>query len=201
MVFEPNRRYLEDEDADAWARHFEREGRDVWVHRDRLLAAAALRPGLVVVDLGAGTGAFTRLIADAVTETGRVHAVEPTAHFRRRLDALAVRAGNVSVHADVAELPADSADLVFCVDTYHHLERPQPVLRRARAALRREGRLLLADLIRDASSPAWLLDHVRADQPQVERELADVGFEVQRRFESLDQNYVLALCRTEFPPM
>ena len=40
---------------------FEKEGRDVFDHRDDVVAALKLEEGMAVADVGAGTGLFTRL--------------------------------------------------------------------------------------------------------------------------------------------
>ena len=57
----------------AW---LEREERDREERTDLLLAALALKPGMVVADIGAGTGYLSRRMAPAVMPGGKVWAVD-----------------------------------------------------------------------------------------------------------------------------
>ena len=51
---------------------FEIESREVFARRKEIVAACQLKPGQTVADIGAGTGLFTRMFADAVGKDGRV---------------------------------------------------------------------------------------------------------------------------------
>src|SRR5262245_55691813 len=53
-------------DVDYWSSIFDNPDRDAWQKPKALLAALALRPGQTVADLGAGTGYFSRYLAEAV---------------------------------------------------------------------------------------------------------------------------------------
>jgi FkbM family methyltransferase len=63
------------------------------------LITALVRPGDVVVDIGANRGVYTALLSNRVGRRGRVHAVEPVPEMEDRLQRVARRKGNVSVHA------------------------------------------------------------------------------------------------------
>lgn len=195
MVFAPNQPYRDDPDARRWAEHFEREGRDVWEHRERVLDAFSLSEGLRVLDLGAGTGAFSRPIGQRVGATGEVLAVEPTPHFKPLLSRLGTELGNLRLFSDVEEVADACCDLAVCVDTYHHIEFPLKVMDHVHRVLVPDGRLVLVDLILDENSPESLREHVRRTQHEVETELMRVGFVLERRLPSLPQNYVLSLRR------
>ena len=51
-------------DVKAYIKKFESDDREVYAKRHEIVAALGLEPGMAVADVGAGTGLFTRLIAE-----------------------------------------------------------------------------------------------------------------------------------------
>lgn len=64
----------------------------------RRIIENVVRPGDVVVDVGANRGVYTYLLSTQVGPSGRVHAVEPVPALGHRLRAMARQCGNVTVH-------------------------------------------------------------------------------------------------------
>lgn len=91
-------------------------------------------------------------------------------------------------------LPADSVDLFYVCDTYHHFEKPAAVLASIEKALKPGGRLAIVDYHRiPGKTRQWLMDHLRAGQDTFAREITDAGF---RRLPDpptpfLDENYLM----------
>lgn len=104
-------------------------------------------PGSRVVDLGAGTGKFTKLLA----RTGAaVTAVEPVDAMRARL---AESLPGVTALAGTAEaMPLDEAsvDVVICAQAFHWFANPQALTEMHRV-LRPGGRLGMVWNVRDES--------------------------------------------------
>src|SRR6266508_3703719 len=80
-----------------------------------LIAAAGVRPGQRVLDVGCGTGYFARLLARAVGPDGLVVGIDPSpemiAYARRKTG----RAGNAQFQVGTAEaldVPAEQFDVV-----------------------------------------------------------------------------------------
>lgn len=203
-----NDAYRDPSDLRAHVRRFEHEGREVRDKKPAILADLSLKPGMTVVDLGAGTGLYTLDLARAVGPEGRVLAVDIIPHFLQHIGRRAEKAGlsNITlIHARdaAAELPPGGVDLVFMCDVYHHLERPAEVLGDVRRALRPGGELVVVDLDRvPGKSPAWILEHVRADKDATVRELQAAGFVlIADRTDALGlrDNYLLHL-RPHDPP-
>lgn len=193
-----NTPYRSRDAATRWVRTFERDGREVHDHRAQIVRALALRPGIAVADVGAGTGLFTLAFAEAVGPTGTVYAVDIIPAFLEYIRTRVQQAGHTHVRLiqandRSAELPPASVDLIFMSDAYHHLEFPQHVLANLRQALRPGGSLWLIDFHREANSPAWVRQHVRAGKAEVLRELALAGFEPVDEPPLLRENYVLHL--------
>jgi ubiquinone/menaquinone biosynthesis C-methylase UbiE len=81
---------------------------------------------MVVADVGAGTGLFTRLFAVEVGPQGRVYAVDIARKFIEHIEKTSKESGLKHVMGIVCtptstELPRDSVNLVFVCDAYHHL--------------------------------------------------------------------------------
>jgi predicted methyltransferase len=189
--------YYQDADVEQWQEIFERPGREVFDRRFEILKAIGVYPGMTVADVGAGTGLYTMLFARAVGDFGKVYAVDISESFIADIERRAAEYHVSNVEAIVNDqqdtgLPADSVDLVFLCDTYHHLEYPRSMLDSIARALKEDGELVLIDFrrIQGVSSP-WVMSHVRADQEQVTKEVEDAGFELVEDLGLLRENYVL----------
>lgn len=187
----------EEADVELWRGRFEREGREVYDKRAEIVAETGLRPGMVVADIGAGTGLFTREFSRAVRPGGRVYAVDIAPAFVEDIRRLARIEGLDNVLAiqnteHQTALPPDSIDLAFLCDVYHHFEYPQDMLASILASLRPGGRMVLIDFRRTPGrSRPWVLQHVRADAATVIAEVEAAGFELERESPILAENYFL----------
>lgn len=189
--------HYQEADPARWLQVFERPGRELFDRREAILEALELRPGMAVADVGAGTGLFTLLFANAVGAEGRVYAVDISESFIAAIRERASAAGHDNVVGVVNDqqtvaLPAESVDLVFIADTYHHFEYPYAMLSAIRTALRPGGILALIDFRRDpAVSSRWVMSHVRAGRAQVIEEVRAAGFELLDEPVRLRGNYFL----------
>jgi len=195
--------YYQDADPARWMQVFERPGREVFDRRVQIVEALALKPGMAVADVGAGTGLFTMLFALRVGAEGRVYAVDISRPFvdaiKQRADAakLGNVVGIVNDQRD-ARLPAESVDLVFIADTYHHFEYPTAMLSSIRSALRSGGILAVIDFRRlPGFSSDWVMGHVRAGRAQVIDEIRGAGFELIDEPLPLQGNYFLRFRKSE----
>ncbi len=188
---------FKDPAVDEFVGRFEVESREVFNHRSAIVKACGLRPGMAVADIGAGTGLFTRLFAQAVGAEGRVTAVDIAPKFIAHIEESARKAGLRNVVGVVGtdrsvELPADSVDLAFVCDTYHHFEFPLRTLETIHRALRPGGRLIVIDFHRiEGKSSEWVLGHVRAGQEGFTAEILKSGFRLAGEEPLLKENYFL----------
>jgi ubiquinone/menaquinone biosynthesis C-methylase UbiE len=161
---------------------FEVESREVYAKRNEIVGHCKLKPGMVVADVGAGTGLFTRLFAAEVGDKGKVYAVDISKKFLDHIAKTAKERKLSNVETVLCtdkscELPPNSVDLVFVCDTYHHFEFPQRTLESIHKALKPGGQLIVVDFQRiPGKSSDWILNHVRAGQEVVEKEIAGAGF-------------------------
>ncbi len=185
-----------DPDLKEFQGKFEIESREVFARRKEIVAACQLKPGLTVADVGAGTGLFTRLFSDAVGKDGRVIAVDISQKFLDHIITTSREAGQKNVEtllctADSTELPAESVDVAFICDTYHHFEFPLKTMASLHRALKPGGQIILIDFRRvEGTSTDWVMNHVRAGQEVFESEIKDCGFRrVGERKGLLKENY------------
>lgn len=199
-----NKDYLDPAlDAEKFVQRFETESREVFVERAAILAAAGPQAGQRVADIGAGTGLFTLMFADAVGPRGKVYGVDIAPAFVDRLAKLAAERGLSNIEGvvcgeDDVRLPPGSIDLAFVCDTYHHFEYPSASLASIHRALRAGGELVVVDFQRiEGVSREWTLQHVRAGLEVVVREIEDAGFErvEQAAPAGLRENYMLRFRR------
>ena len=131
----------------AW---LERQERDREERTDLLMEALMLKPGMVVADIGAGTGYLSRRMAPAVMPGGKVWAVDVQPEMISLLQAGAKRSGLTQIEArisavDDVNLPASSVDLAVMVDVYHELSHPYEVMASILKALKPGGRIVFVE--------------------------------------------------------
>ncbi len=185
-----------DPDPKEFLGRFEVESREVFARRKEIVAACQIQPGQTVADIGAGTGLFTRLFSEAVGKDGRVIAVDISQKFLDHIQKTSREAGQRNVEtllctADSTELPAESVDVAFICDTYHHFEFPLKTMTSLHRALKPGGRVILVDFRRvPGTSTDWVLNHVRAGQEVFESEMVQSGFRKTREVtDVLKENY------------
>lgn len=184
----------------AW---LEREEREREERTDLLLDALALEPGLVVADIGAGTGYLSRRIARVVGPTGKVLAVDVQPQMVRLLERLAAAEGGGNIvpslgAEDDVRLPAASVDLALMVDVYHELARPYEVLRSVVHAVKPGGRVVFVEYrAEDPRVPIKPLH--KMSEAQVQREAAAVGLVWERTDPRLPWQHLVVFRRPAGP--
>jgi SAM-dependent methyltransferase len=118
---------------------------------DLVVEELGIGPGVRVVDLGAGTGKWARLL---VERGARVIAVEPVAGMRAELEAVVPEAEPIDSPAESVPLPDGSADAVTAAQSFHWFDAPV-VLAECARLLRAGGGLAMVWNERDGSVP-WV---------------------------------------------
>src|SRR5262245_57990684 len=96
---------------------------------DLVVAALDLSPGKVVVDVGAGTGKFTRLL---VASRATVVAIEPIEEMRNRLRADLPGVQVLDGTAEQLPMTDQSADGIVVAQAFHWFDGPRALAEFAR---------------------------------------------------------------------
>ncbi len=119
--------------------------------RQRALSLLQLRPGDIVIDVGAGSGMVTVDIARLVAPGGRVFAVDPSAALLERARAYTHDEG-VGHQVDIRQsdgraLPFGAAfDAAVCHWVLLHVDEPARVVAEMKRVTRRGGRVLSVEV-------------------------------------------------------
>ena len=176
----------------AW---LEREERDREERTDLLLAALALKPGMVVADIGAGTGYLSRRMAQAVMPGGKVWAVDVQPEMISLLQAGVKRSGLTQIEArlsavDDVKLPASSVDLAVMVDVYHELAYPYEVMASLLKSLKPGGRIVFVEY--KAEDPLVPIKQLhKMSEAQIKREAGVFALDWERTLGTLPWQHVV----------
>ncbi len=179
-----------------WLDRSERESEE---NPDAALDALHLKPGMVVGDVGAGTGYMSLKMAKRVGPSGKVYAedVQPEMLRRLRHNASEAKVGNIQTvlgsEAD-PKLPAKTLDLILLVDVYHEFSQPQRMLRRMREALKDDGRLVLLEYRKEDPAIPIRPEH-KMSVEEVKLEVEAEGFHLSQVIETLPRQHILILTK------
>jgi ubiquinone/menaquinone biosynthesis C-methylase UbiE len=178
----------------GWLERAEREDEEA---PSKAIEALALTAGMVIADIGAGSGYYASRLAKQVGPTGRVYAtdIQPgmIAILERRIKA--EKLTNVTTvlgTMDDPSLPAHSIDLAIMVDVYHELQQPQVFLQRLKAAFKPGGRLVLLEFRKEDPAVPILEVH-KMSVAEVKQELEAEGYALDRVIDVLPWQHIIVL--------
>lgn len=192
-------------DVDSFVKRFESESREVFKNRAAIVSALHLKKGMHVADIGAGTGAFTRLMAEQVGSEGVVYAVDISEPFLKHIAEDAKKNGmsqikTIRATQDSSNLPENDVDLVYICDVYHHIEKPARTLEALHRSLKANGELFMVEFDRvEGKSSDFVRKHIRAEKSVFIAEIKAAGFEPVTVTESipLKENFIARFRKIE----
>jgi ubiquinone/menaquinone biosynthesis C-methylase UbiE len=135
--------------ADEWIDVLEARERVQGLKMAEVLGKLALKPGMVVGDIGAGSGIFSTPFSRSVKPGGKVFAVEVDEKLLEHIVMLATEQGIVNIEPvfgdyDDPSLP-DKVDFAFLNDVLHHIEHRDFYLKNLAGYLKPTGRVAIID--------------------------------------------------------
>ncbi len=185
-------------DINRYIQALERPERDQYQQPEKVIEALNLKPGMVVADIGSGSGYFTRRIAKAMGDTGQVIAIDVEQKMlnynKQELEkiGLADRVHFILAEPDNSSLPENSADMVFLCDVYHQLAYPVDYLANTQPALTPNGRVVIIDNYADRRSGTrgFSKRHLISKE-HVIKNMEQAGFALSKEHTFLPRQYFL----------
>ncbi len=194
--------------AAEWIQTLESPTRVSGLKVEEIVADLHLRPGMVVADIGSGSGIFSRPLAKGIVPDGKVIAVDIDPGLLSYVKERAAKENipNIETHlgqADDAALPGQIVDLAFIHDVLHHIEHRDVYLKNLAKYIQPDGRIVVIDM--NSNDP----DNSHRNQPemiitreQIEQWMAAAGFHLAEEFNLFPgKKYFLAFSRQgRIPP-
>jgi len=124
-----------------------------------VLGTIGLKPGLIIGEVGAGSGRYTVEIAARIAPSGRVYANDINQAALKSLERYCEGLGLKNVETVVGSvtetnLPAAAMDMVIMVNVVHCLAEPVALLRNVGDSLKPDGQIVIVEgnLDKDPSS-------------------------------------------------
>jgi predicted methyltransferase len=170
---------------------------------ERALQLIGIRPGMMIADVGAGTGYMTIRLAGLVGSTGKVYANDLQPGMLRIIQdkARTEHLSNVEIVQGTetdARLPNNAIDLALLVDVYHEFWHPQEMLRSVRRSLKPNGELVLVEYRKeDPNIP--IADTHRMSVAEVRTEVQAEGFTFDRLVPGLPRQHIIVFSKAPSP--
>ena len=176
--------------------------RDEWQSPERIMDALGVGEGVVVADLGAGSGWFTIRLAERVGPNGLVYAEDIQSQMidsiSRRVERLGLKnVRTVLGRPNDPRLPPASVDAVLIVDSYHEMEQPVALLKNVARSLKPNGRIGIVNFTKDGGGPGPAVED-RVDPERVIADAQAAGLALRSRETFLKYHYMLVFENPRF---
>jgi ubiquinone/menaquinone biosynthesis C-methylase UbiE len=174
--------------ADEWISTLERPERVGGQKIDLVLSRLNLKPGMVVADIGAGSGLFSRPLAKAVAPSGKVYAVDIQQDLLDYINKRAKEESIKNIQTVLGEfndpkLPTRNVDLAFINDVLHHIENRAAYLKALGTYIKPGGRIAIIEMDKnDPNTPHKNQPELLVSREQITQWTSDAGFKLVQEY-------------------
>lgn len=159
----------------------------------KIIDAIGAVPGMVIGEVGAGSGRMTMWLAERVGSSGKVYANDIDKRSLENLRKRSKRDGFKNIEIIVGEtkdpkLPTGMLDIAFMINVYHHLDNPVPLIRNTLPSLKSGGVLAIVEC--DPTKVDWGVEEGCKSKADVTKKLKETGFEIVRIETFLDEDNI-----------
>lgn len=164
-----------------------------------LVKSLKLQPGMVIADIGAGSGYLSFMMAKPVGVTGKVYAedIQP-----EMLDIVKTKNQESSLKNVVPwlgsttdpKLPPQSVDLMIMVDVYHEFDKPYEMVTNMVKSLKKGGRLVFVEYRKEDPEVPIKLVH-KMSVAQVRKEMTIFPLTYKETIEILPRQHIIVFTR------
>ncbi len=170
--------------ADDWVSTLESPQRVAGQKIDEVIPKLALKPGMIVADIGAGSGLFSRPLAKAVGPAGKVYAVDIQQdlldYINKRDKEENIRNVQTVLGAyDDPKLPARNVHLAFINDVLHHIDKRAAYLKALGTYIKPSGRIAIIEMNKnDPNTPHKGQPELLVSREEILKWMSDAGFKL-----------------------
>ena len=170
--------------ADEWVTTLEGPQRIATQKVDQVLSKLGLKPGMVIADIGAGSGLFSRPLAKAVAPSGKVYAVDIQQDLLDYINKRDKEENIRNIQTVLGEfndpkLPSRDVDLAFINDVLHHIENRAAYLKALGGYIKRDGRIAIIEMNKDdPNTPHKNQPELLVSREQILQWMSDAGFKL-----------------------
>ena len=135
---------------DTQLRHMSEASRIRSLQPDRVVDALDIKPGMTILDMGAGSGVFSFRFAKALNGTGRVYATDVIPHMVEYLEREAEQSAVENVTPVLVNgrgldpfYEQHTFDIIFLCSVYYYIHRPEEFFRALRPSFKKGGRVFI----------------------------------------------------------
>lgn len=180
----------------------ERKAREEEERLSLLPKALKLKPGMVIADIGAGSGVISVILADHVSPGGKVYAVDVQQEMLDLLGKKLKKNGVKNIHPILGSqkspgLKPASIDLAIMVDVYHEFEFPYEMMLEISKALKPKGRAVLVEYRKeDPTVPIKLVHKMSEAQAKKEVSRPELNLKWKETIGGLPRQHILVFEKT-----
>ena len=169
-------------EAPDWIQRLERPDRLAGLKVEEIVKRLQLKPGMVIADIGAGSGIFSRPMAKAVAPSGKVYSVDIDQGLLDHINQRAKQENIANIRtvlgkfADPA-IPAKDVDMAFIHDVLHHIEQRETYLKALATYIKPNGMVTIIEMDRNDPNTAHREEpNMLVSRADADKWMASLGF-------------------------